>query len=76
VADAGRRSRVEQIRDRAQLGQVADGADQRDVVLLVDQRQAGGVVPAVLESFEAGEQEWLAGPVADVADDAADRGAS
>jgi hypothetical protein len=76
VADAGRRRRVEQVRDRAQLGQVADGADQLDVLLLIDQREAGGVVAAVLESFEAGEQQWLAGPVADVADDAADRGAS
>jgi hypothetical protein len=76
VADTGRRGRVEQIRDRTQLGEVADGADQLDVMLLVDQRQAGGVVAAVLESFEAGEQEWFAGPVADVADDAADRGAS
>jgi hypothetical protein len=76
VTDAGRRRRVEQVGDRTQLGQVADGTDQLDVMLLVDERQARGVVAAVLESLEAGEQEWLAGPVADVADDAADRRAS
>jgi hypothetical protein len=76
VTDAGRGRRVEQVGDRAQLGEVADGADQLDIVLLVDERQAGRVVAAVLESFEPGEQERLAGPVADVADDAADRRAS
>jgi hypothetical protein len=76
VPDTGRRRRVEQVGDRAQLGEVADGTDQLDVVLVVDERQACRVVAAILESFEAGEQEWLARPVADVADDAADRGAS
>jgi hypothetical protein len=76
VSDARRRRRVEQIGDGAQLGEVADGTDQLDVVLVVDERQPCRVVAAILESFEAGEQEWLARPVADVADDAADRGAS
>jgi hypothetical protein len=76
VPDARRRRRVEQVGDRAQLGEVADGTDQLDVVLVVDERQAGRVVAAIFESFEAGEQQRLARPVADVADDAADRGAS
>jgi hypothetical protein len=76
VPDARRRRRVEQVGDRAQLGEVADGTDQLDVVPVVDERQACRVVAAILESFEAGEQQRLARPVADVADDAADRGAS
>jgi hypothetical protein len=73
MSDARRRRRVEQVGDGAELGEVADRADQLDVVLLIDERQAGRVISAVLESFEAGEQERLARPVADVADDAADR---
>ena len=40
----------------------------------VDQREPGGVVAAVLETLEPGEQERLAGALPHVADDAADGG--
>jgi hypothetical protein len=56
MSNAGRRRRVEQVGDRAQLGEVADGTDQLDVLPIVDERQACRVVAAILESFEAGEQ--------------------
>jgi hypothetical protein len=73
VPDAGRGRRVEQVGDRAQLGEIADGANQLDVLLPVDERQSRRVIAAILESLEPGEQERFARPVADVADDAADR---
>jgi hypothetical protein len=71
VPDAGRRRRVEQRGDGLQLGELADGADELDVT--VDEREAGGVVAAVLQALEPGQEQRFARPVADVADDAADR---
>jgi hypothetical protein len=52
VPDAGRGRRVEQVGDRAQLGEVADGANQLDVLLPVDERQSRRVIAAILESLE------------------------
>ena len=56
----------------AQLGEVADGADRLgDALVLGEEREAGGVVAAVLEPLEAGEDELTAGSPADVPDDPA-----
>ena len=53
-----------------QVGQVADRAHAVDLAV-IEQRDAGGVISAVLELFEAGDQEIATRPAAHISDDAA-----
>src|SRR5438270_12829773 len=55
---------------RFERAQIADGADRLDP-LVSDHGDAGGVIAAVLELAQPGEQQRLDGPSADVANDAA-----
>ena len=80
VADAGGGGRRERRRPRrrrlrpldrgAQVREVADGAHRVEPAVGL-QGDARGVVPAVLELLEAGQQDVLHRAIADVADDAA-----
>ena len=74
VADARRWRRCRSFPPAAvaQLGEVADRAHRLDdAVALVEEREPGRVVPAVLQALEAGEDELTAGAPADVPDDPA-----
>ena len=73
VADAGRGGRAVRARDLLEHAQIADRADDLELIA-VDQRDARGVVAAVLETLEPADQERLADACAGVADDAADGG--
>ena len=70
VAEARRRGRA--VRSGARL-QIVEGADRADVVetRVLEERDAGGVVAAVLQALEAVEQERLALTRSDVSDDPA-----
>ena len=57
---------------RAQVGEVADRAHAVDPAVL-DHRDPGRVIAAVLELLEAGDQQVAAGAPADVSDDSAHR---
>ena len=70
VADAGRRDGSEPLGRDLQVLEVADGADVREPVVL-EQRDAGRVVAAVLEPLEPAQEERLRGARADVSDDPA-----
>ncbi len=68
----GRRRGGVRAGDVAQLREVADGAHRLDQpVVLREEGEAGGVVPAVLEALEAGEDQLTARPASDVSDDPA-----
>ncbi len=54
----------------AKVGEVADGAHGLDPAL-VEQADAGGVIAAVFELLETGNEEVPAGPAAHISDDAA-----
>ena len=56
-----------------ELGEVADRANGVDLTVH-EQRQAGRVVPAVLEHLEPVQQQVTAGPPADVSDDPTHKG--
>jgi hypothetical protein len=56
-----------------QVAEMADGADAVDPAVL-DDRDPGGVVPAVFELLEAGDQEVAAGTSAHISDDSAHEG--
>ena len=70
VADAGRRGRAVRARDLLEHAQVADRADDLELVA-VDQRDAGRVIAAVLETLESADQKGLAETPSGIADDAA-----
>src|SRR5215208_8516217 len=53
-----------------QVREVADGANVRQAIV-VQEGDAGGVVAAVLEPLQSGEEERLTGPGADISDDPA-----
>ena len=57
----------------AQVGEVADRAHAVDLAVL-EHRDAGRVIAAVLELLEPGDQQVAAGAPADVSDDSAHRG--
>src|SRR5438105_3269255 len=58
--------------------QVVEGADRARVPQprLLEERDAGGVVAAVLEALQPLQQQWHRRPVADISDDSAHPGAS
>ena len=70
VAEAGRRDRSEPLGRELQVLEVADGAEVRKPVVL-EQREAGRVIAAVLEPLEPAQEKRLRGPRADVSDDPA-----
>jgi hypothetical protein len=55
---------------RAQVREVADGTDRVDPAA-IEQGEAGGVVSAVLELLEAGDEQIATRPPAHISDDAA-----
>src|SRR5699024_2262000 len=57
-----------------ELGDLADGARERDVRARIDRGDPGAVVAAVLEPLEAADEDRLGGPMADVSDDSAHSG--
>ena len=59
----------------AQVGEVADRAHGLDLAV-VEQREAGRVIAAVLELLEPGDQEVAAGALAYISDDSAHAQAS
>ena len=73
VPDAGRRRRAVRARDLLQDAQIADRADDLELIA-VDQRDARRVVAAILETLQPADQERLADACAGVTDDAADGG--
>ena len=70
VPDAGRRQGLVVRRRVLELAEVADGADLGELPVL-DEREAGGVIAAVLEPLEAVQEDRLAIPASDVSDDPA-----
>src|SRR5919109_3044255 len=73
VAETGRRLRAVRRRGGLEELEVPDGADIVEAVVF-QERDAGGVVAAVLESLEAVDQEWLRCSRPDVSDDSAHGG--
>ena len=70
VPDAGRRQGLALRRSVLQLAEVADRADLGELPVL-DERQTGGVIPAVFEPLEAVQEDRLCDPGSDVSDDPA-----
>ena len=66
--DGGRQDALDAVRELVQL---AGGAGQEEAVLIVEEREAGGVVAAVLESPETFEEDRTRGSFSGVADDSA-----
>src|SRR5207248_9062176 len=70
VSEAGRRAGAVRAGGLLQEGEVPDGADIVEALVLTE-RDPGRVVAAVLEPLEAVEEKRLAGPRPDVSDDSA-----